>query len=295
MSQRENFISFRQPGSDAGGEVRENPEVSLGVSAAAHRYILLIHGYNVDKRRAKDSYEKFKWRLLEDSTVALDNDIIHLYWPGDARFRLVSEMSFPVQPKRAMHTARALAKYLAKRIQEQDQDCELIFIGHSLGCRVIVETLCKLYSQEYNNRLTPTRIFLMAAGIPVSMVHNQNRLWKGIQGSNPRVVYYSRKDKVLQYAFPVGQTAAIDDNQLLPEAVGSRGRPTEVWGAESEEMSYGHSSYWTSDEIPGKILKALHISLRRPTISSRGLLELSLPADHELPYLEVLPYRELRY
>ncbi len=287
---RENFISFRKK--DAGGELLNPPDVSLKALVPRYQYILLIHGYNVSRVKAEKSYEDFT-EFIESTTT---QNIIYVYWPGDAKFRVISELSYPWQPERAKKTAQYLAKYIKQRIDQENEDCQWVFIGHSLGCRVIVETLRELYIDEgLNKKKISTSFFLMAAGIPVGIINKRNPLWKGINRSKPRVVYYSTADWVLQFAFPAGQSLALHDIHLLPEAVGRHGRPENVWSlpASQKMNNYGHGSYWGSNELPSLILGALNKAVPRTEVTRHILEDRTLPPDRSLPTRSDPPDRSL--
>jgi len=99
------------------------------------------------------------------------------------------------------------------------------FIGHSLGCRVTLETLLLL-----RTRTLPIvdRVVLMAAAIPSEMLEPDGKFYGllmdlAAEGTSIRVLH-SKQDPVLQYAFPPGQSLA-GGKEASSRALGRFARP----------------------------------------------------------------------
>jgi hypothetical protein len=133
---------------------------------------------------------------------------------------LASKLSYAYQEEKTPALGEALAKYICKiPVREPDSGTEVVFIAHSLGCRVVMETLRNLVN-------TPVRVLgicLMAAAVPVSTVAPGGDLRSGAQLSDKVYILYSPADRVLHWAFRPGQFRA--HLGTFPEAVGRFGNP----------------------------------------------------------------------
>jgi pimeloyl-ACP methyl ester carboxylesterase len=91
---------------------------------------------------------------------------------------------------------------------------EVDFIGHSLGCRVILETLNILRDKA---RFRVRHICLMAPAVPSEMLEPDGIYYDLLQslstdGTQVRVLR-SMHDEVLHFAFPAGQAMAGPDER----------------------------------------------------------------------------------
>jgi hypothetical protein len=127
-------------------------------------------------------------------------------------------------------------------------------VCHSLGNRVGLELLRCLASDAPRPNLRVTRFCLMAAAVPEQKVAAGGQLRDGALACERTLVLHSRSDRVLEFAFPAGQTAANffvdgdDDEGFFPTAVGRNGDPRNTWTEPLYNLGtfdYGHSDYWT--------------------------------------------------
>src|SRR5579864_8459496 len=124
---------------------------SVGELAAAisGRDVLLItHGFNVNQM---DGFQKLsEWGAL----LGLGNAVpIGLLWPGDSRW--IHVVDYPVEGNEAMDAGNLLATFLNKNFTSA---LSLSFVSHSLGARVVLQTVAGL------NR-SVRRLLLMAGAI----------------------------------------------------------------------------------------------------------------------------------
>ena len=112
----------------------------------------------------------------------------------------------------------------------------VILIGHSLGCRLLLEALKKQMKTNYR-----LEVFLMAAAVPVSMVKPGQELNHSISSAEKCTILYSKNDFVLRATFPPGQALA---GEGFNEAVGLKGKPSGVWYKREEMPNYKHGDYW---------------------------------------------------
>jgi pimeloyl-ACP methyl ester carboxylesterase len=165
----------------------------------------------------------------------------------------------------AVHTAQEAAERLAFFLSGLTQVHTINFIGHSLGCRVVLETIrALLLSGGQEERIG--KVCLMAAAVPIFMLMEDARLDRA--GFAPKRILnlFSRSDRVLQLAFPPGQTAAGPREEgVFPRALGRHGLVhPRITNKPIYKASHGH--YWGhagkdgSDEQSRAILANKHIS-----------------------------------
>ncbi|MDJ0531249.1 MAG: alpha/beta hydrolase [Xenococcaceae cyanobacterium MO_207.B15] len=215
--------------------------------------IILVHGYNVSEEDAEKSYtafqeyfEKYCCPLSE-----LDKAIYRFFWPSDEPNKVVSALSYHKKVATAKECGEKFAQYLEKLnlISISNKPPSVILIGHSLGCRLLLEALKKPLKTDYK-----LKVFLMAPAVPVFMVKPGEELDHSISSAEKSTILYSEKDRVLRRTFPPGQALA---GEGFNEAVGLKGNPRfGVWD-EREEMSYGHGGYWGYSNDPTKKEKEL--------------------------------------
>lgn len=258
------------------------------------RIILLVHGYNNDKAEAEQSYEALVHDLPDDA-ARLGDQVWKFFWPsyverstgrsvdepvdlsdryasaGSERHGLLSAPTYAWQVLKARDVGRELGRYLRGLEREDGLPTEVVFVAHSLGCRVVLEALRELLvlSTPDAERHRVPCVYLMAAAVPTFMVGAGARLEDAATLPQATYVLHSRADFVLRAAFPPGQGAATallhlglyptledDDEGYAPEAVGRDANPREVW-LRHAETRLGHSDYWTHPSTAPNVLRAL--------------------------------------
>jgi esterase/lipase superfamily enzyme len=241
------------------------------------RLILLVHGFNVSEDQAHDrQYQPLTKRL---ANLGVRWDIGEVYWPGDGRIPIIRNLQYPLLIKRANDCSKPFAEYLSECEAPNNMPCEIVLIAHSLGCRLILETLLALTDQlEITNRSAAITIIMMGAAVPVSLVKYDGRLSTGLSIVKKATVLYSRQDFVLSWLFPLGQVFDQDGRTDL-EAVGLRGNPCNgLWHKRSEMPNYQHGYYWEREDAAREIAAILGVPVAKP-LKSR-----SLPPQRQLPY-----------
>jgi pimeloyl-ACP methyl ester carboxylesterase len=214
--------------------------------------LVLVHGFNNSDSGAATAYFAFRKReraMFSDvDPGAFEGLFGDTYWPGDAQWGFFDKLDFLIYPT-AVHTAVDAAKELDEMLAKLPNLERVDFIGHSLGARVVLETLLLL-----RKRALPRigRVLLMAAAVPSEMLEPGGRffdllmqLWG--EGIEVRVLH-SLDDKVLHFAFPPGQSLA-GRTEASQRALGRYGpsvmmpgwnktlKGTTISGAD-------HSDYW---------------------------------------------------
>ncbi|NEP87016.1 MAG: alpha/beta hydrolase [Okeania sp. SIO2C2] len=183
--------------------------------------IILVHGYNVSEEGAKEAYTKFQENFSKYSSQLskLNKAIYCFLWPSDKPNKLDSILSYFKTVNTAKICGERFAKYLNKLnlISTSNEQPRITLIGHSLGCRLLLEALKKTVNT--NLRL---EVFLMAPAVPVSMVQPDKQLNSSISSTEKYSILYSKKDDVLKWTFPLGQKLA---GEGFDEAVGLKGNP----------------------------------------------------------------------
>jgi pimeloyl-ACP methyl ester carboxylesterase len=215
--------------------------------------VVLIHGFNNHVEEAQTAYLGFRRRqsgfLSEGDAERLELMLGDVFWPGDADWGLVDILDALYYPKtiaKARATAGILADYLVTRTDVHN----LSFIGHSMGCRVVLETIKELKAR---NHPTPIRkVCLMAAAVPTYFVFPPDgSLDAALHAADQSRMLFSPDDGVLAWAFGPGQTLAGEG--FFPTAIGRYGdvplSPGKVDRIHIQNA--GHSDYWGhKDDAP---------------------------------------------
>lgn len=204
---------------------------------------LLIHGYNNSQSEADSSFESFSADLNGVSS-ATDFSVFGVEWPGDSKIKLISALSYPLELGPAKDSAKRLFEFLKGLSGPQGTPIVVRIVAHSLGCRLALELLEYFANSTQATQVVFRSASLMAAAVPVGKAKPGGEFGAVIQSLKTQVLY-STADRVLQLAFPIGETAAFDG--FFPQAVGRHGHP-EVWSTPAQRMNYGHSDYWAGQE-----------------------------------------------
>jgi hypothetical protein len=168
--------------------------------------------------------------------------------------QLISVLSYYRQVHKSREVGRALGQYL-----DGLRPAALIFVAHSLGCRVALEAIRFMVSGETARRTALSGACLMAAAVPTYMIGTSSsgplgRLREAATAIARSCVLYSTNDYVLRTAFRIGQTQAREG--FMPEAVGFNGGPETPWSARGD-TGLGHSGYWRHSSTAPATLRAI--------------------------------------
>ena len=251
-------LSFRQR--PEGGDVQPVPSEQEYIELTRRRHLLLlIHGYNNTLKDGEEAYRAFEARqrelaALDDDTPVAGGRLIRIFWPGDADWGVVSPLFYPWSIERARRTAAALAATLARAARESGHK-QVDIVAHSMGCRLALELLKQLRGK---NDIAVGRVVLMAGAVPTFMLEpkpDKQKLRDAIAAAltDAGLSLYSTNDKVLAYAFPLGQSMAPGDEGFFPTALGH-----EFWAdadapakiMQKENPGADHSDYWGWNQRP---------------------------------------------
>ncbi|MEC4890105.1 MAG: alpha/beta hydrolase [Nitrospira sp.] len=250
----------RLEGGDLLPDVRQIP---LPAPFARSEAIILIHGFNNHYGEAGVAYQGFRLRQYQRVTPRmipprLEEILADLFWPGDAAWGLFDLMDFLVYPT-AVGTAKEAAPRLARYLRSMPVLRITHFIGHSLGCRIVLETIDDL---QRNGGPVVGKVCLMAAAVPVFKVRFGGELAGAMEHAREVRILHSDDDAVLKYAFPPGQTLASGDEGFFPNALGLYRPPPDVAGRVDPVNieDAGHGDYWGHSQSEPTALAADHIA-----------------------------------
>jgi hypothetical protein len=273
-------LSVREPageGTRVADRVTASPD---GFSPKSHRLVLLVHGFNNTHQAANASYASFCARLaaLGVGSVSLFGEICAVHWPGNRRLGFFSFASYPTEIEPAIHSAEVLARFLNGLRGPQGSPLDVVLICHSLGNRVGLELLHARIAAP-DPMVAVVGLCLMAAAVPVGHV-DHGGLAAAARSTRTRALF-SRRDTVLRFAFPIGQTLAADG--FFPQAVGRFGHPFSVWSDVADLSPYNHGDYWRggSEDEPDERSVRQAAAFLGATVPRDPLLWSLVP--HDLP------------
>ncbi len=172
----------------------------------------LIHGFNVNRPSGTDVLLRLARQLPSGSNMAY----VGVLWPGDHWIRAAS---YSFEGNDADDSARELTKYIGAVIAKGS---ELFFVSHSLGARVVMETIKKLNPPDYRVR----QVSLLAAAIDDFSLARPRDYLAAVSKTDRVAVLASREDRVLKLAYPVGdflQAFIFFRRDTIGLALGSHG------------------------------------------------------------------------
>ena len=182
-------------------------------------------------------------------------------------------MTYSSRVRDALDSGKLLAKYLAKEV---DDGQEVVLVGHSLGCRVVVAALRHLRLRQERGKAVRSRVshaFLLAAAVPVKGCVGANQRWSIRTPGVQEHVFFSHRDEALGHAFRLGEYMYASH---WSDAVGRQGDPHVRWkDGECVATGYRHGQYWGSQEVANAVLGAIGLC---PTghVAERSLAALPL-------------------
>lgn len=233
-----------------GGSLRDPLEPKWKALALRQNELLvLVHGFNNHQGEAEQAYLAFRERQRakiesESRQEAFEELLGDMFWPGDANWPgVIDRLDFLVYPHAvtvAQHAGPLLKDYLLKR---RDDVLVVHFLAHSLGCRLVLETIRAL-SSEGGPKIG--KVCLMAAAVPTFKVCPGGELFDALSEPQFLRVLFSPADIVLHWTFPPGQTLASGDEGFFPAAVGRHGDiPLHPGVVDREEIAEAnHGDYW---------------------------------------------------
>ncbi len=206
------------------------------------RLVFLLHGFNRCQEEGRASLLGLADLLNAESTWG----VVAVLWPGDHG---LGKVSYSFEGRDADDTAALLARF----IECSAPPVPVSFVAHSLGCRVALETVKRL---RLENRAVE-EVCLFAAAVDADSLASSEAYSEDARGAQRVTVLSSRRDKVLKFAYPVGDflQAFLFRRDDFGLALGFRGPrdhkggsvPDSVTGVEIPKSSgVGHGDYFPS-------------------------------------------------
>ena len=245
--------------SPTGGDVAHSPDLTTIKSMRTKSMLLLlVHGYNNTRTEAQASFSAFldiQRELYGAQTLnelPSDRDLAQVFWPGDG-WGVLGPAYYSAALGHAEEAAPVLADVLEQLGRSSGGALTVEFVGHSLGCRLVLETMKQL---ERSTAVTLGRVAFMAAAVPVQFLEDVNHSpslvdefqWMSEHGA---LSLYSPDDLVLAGAFPAGETISLSEHSFFPLALGHN-----AWQGSQPQDRFeqdivagaGHSDYWGQRE-----------------------------------------------
>jgi hypothetical protein len=205
--------------------------------------LLVAHGFNWGMAFGLERLSAWEPWLQLPGTAAM----VGVLWPGDSSW--AHGLDYPTEDNVGKNCGGLLAQYVNKNFTSI---ADLSLASHSLGARVVLETVRNLDSQ-----LLPVRQLILMAG-----AINDDCLTADYSSTADNIgritVLRSMQDDVLEWLFPLGNPIAGIFDHTHPYFRGALGRygpkVPRANAAASAPMppgwKYGHSSYVTSNWPP---------------------------------------------
>jgi hypothetical protein len=150
----------------------------------------------------------------------------------------------------ARDSAARLAEFLLALRGPNGSPMQIVLIAHSLGNRLSLEMITDILAQPNRTWGRIEGFVLMAAAVIVGDVDTQGRLSPAAKSLRTRTLF-SEADEVLHWAFPPGETAALEG--FLPQAVGRFGNPYSTWTERFDLQPYDHGNYFPGLMTAGRL------------------------------------------
>ena len=161
------------------------------------RLLVLVHGYNNSRSFGRTRLVRFGNILAAGGCSDI---MLAVLWPGDG---WAKALTYPFEGRDADDSADALTKWLSANAASNTR---IAFVGHSLGCRVVMNT-----AQQLAQRGSPTldRICLMAPAIDNDSLGRLGVTCyqEATLAADRIAVLASEEDLVLHFAYPLGDLA----------------------------------------------------------------------------------------
>jgi hypothetical protein len=152
--------------------------------------VFMVHGFNVNRANGTNELTAFGKKL----EALGDGAAVAVLWPGDS---VIGPLSYPFETSKADDSAIELATFIT---DELPRSARISFIGHSLGCRVVMETVRQLCIQG----VPVAQVCLMAAAIDNDSLGIAVEYQRAAQFAGRIGVLFSPCDTVLKDAYPIG-------------------------------------------------------------------------------------------
>ena len=152
--------------------------------------VFMLHGFNVD--RADGTVELTA--LAANLPAVGAGAAVAVLWPGDS---IIGPLSYPFETSKADDSAVELATFIGDNLPQQPA---ISFVGHSLGCRVVMETVRQLWMKG----IAVSQVCVMAAAVDNDSLGSAVEYFDAARFAARVGVLWSPADRVLEFAYPLG-------------------------------------------------------------------------------------------
>lgn len=198
--------------------------------------LLAAHGFNVSRQQGVQHFQSWEPLLILPPTTTF----VGVLWPGDSRWAPI--VDYPFEGGVAKQSGQLLAPFLNQYFSGA---LSLSFVSHSLGARVVLETIRGLDRPV-------KRLILMAGAIDDDCLVDEYKDSAAKLSAASVSVLASKKDEVLGLAFPIGNLVEgliTPGHPFWHAAIGHKG-PHKPYAAQQrgnwqiiDDWTYGHGSY----------------------------------------------------
>lgn len=170
------------------------------------RLTVLLHGYNNGLDEGREKLVRFIGCLEQKGSTDL---MLAVLWPGDSWANAIGNWagaaSYPSESRDADDSADNLLTWLVLHVHES---ARVAFVGHSLGCRVVMRAAQRMVRDVTVKKPILDRICLMAAAIDSDSLSKDEPIsYRDAAEKADRIaVLASQEDRVLQVAYPAGDS-----------------------------------------------------------------------------------------
>jgi hypothetical protein len=173
--------------------------------------VFMVHGFNVNRLDGTAELTAFGANLPAIGAGAA----VAVLWPGDST---VGPLCYPFETSKADDSAVELATFIGDNLPQRPT---ISFIGHSLGCRVVMETVRQLWMKD----IPVAQVCVMAAAVDNDSLGSAVEYFHAAQFAARVGVLHSPADRVLEFAYPLGNllSAFIHWSSTTDAALGYTG------------------------------------------------------------------------
>lgn len=216
-------------------DIAVSPAVTLQYRVTTDRRILLLHGCNTQERTAQTVMTPVR-DALSQRCGRVGSQILTMTWPGDRPWWRGGIAAYPLMERKSVAAGRKLSEYFREEYAAGLGAAELVFVAHSLGCRLALEMAAELMRSGRPAGLRKLVLILMAAAVPTDL---KDLIAEAKTTVDELVVLHSDRDRALKIFFPLATARSGS------EAVGYRGNPTApAWSFSQQMDGYDHEHYW---------------------------------------------------
>ena len=168
---------------------------------------------------------------------------------GDVDIKFIAGLFYPAKMQAVRDSAARLAEFLLALRGPNGSPMQIVLVAHSLGNRLSLEMITDLLAQPNRTWGRIEGFVLMAAAVIVGDVDTRGRLSPAAKSVRTRTLF-SEADNVLHWAFPPGETAALEG--FFPQAVGRFGNPS-TWTDRFDLQPYDHGNYFPGLMTAGRL------------------------------------------